>query len=116
MGTPEPFENGFRRVKTNSVEHDAFAAAGWVVIEQDGMTTIMHAPRRASDQATRATAADLLKWRRLEHEVREQLAVELSEALGITIDAGQIRWVLDQFRARVMKEGNGRTVVSGRLR
>ena len=116
MGTPEPFESSFKQVRTNSVEHDSYAAMGWVVVEQDGTTTIMHAPRRASDRPARATAGDVVKYRALERNTCEQIAEELAESLGCPVDGGQIRWVLDEFRARVMNENRGRMVISGKLR
>jgi hypothetical protein len=52
---------------------------------------------------------------RLEREILEQLAAELTEA-GNPVDAGQLRWVLDEFRARVMREASSaRYSVTGRL-
>jgi hypothetical protein len=106
-------ENGLRRVRTNSVEHDALVGAGYVVVEQDDEDTILRLARRATD---RATVGDLNRWRRIEEQTLEGLAADL-HAHGVNVDAGQLRWVLDEFRTRIMRETKSpRTVVSGRLR
>lgn len=109
-----PLENGLRRVRTNSVEHDALIEAGYVPVEQDGVDTILRRSRRASDRLV--TNGDVARYRALEREVLEQLAAELT-GMGHPVDGGQLRWVLDEFRSRVMREtGSARTVVSGRIR
>jgi hypothetical protein len=51
---------------------------------------------------------------RREREILEQLAAELTAA-GHPVDAAQLRWVLDQFQARVMLAGDGRYAITGRL-
>lgn len=110
-----PLENGLRRVPTGSDEHHALVDLGYVPVEQDDVTTIMRRARRATDRTTPATGADLMRFRRLERETWDGIASEFG-ALGIGITGDQLQWAADVFRARVMKEGNGKTVVSGRLR
>lgn len=110
---PLVLESGFKQVRTNSVEHDAFAAMGWTVSEQDGTTTILQRPaRRASDR--RVTGSDILRWRELERGALEQIAAELRPH-GVEVTADQLRWAMDQFRARIMHEA-GRFQVNGRAR
>ena len=41
-----PWQNGYKRVKTGSVEHDAFVAMGYVTVEHDDQTTILVKDRR----------------------------------------------------------------------
>lgn len=113
-------ENGFRQVRTGSAEQAALLAQGYAVHEQDGATTILHRARRATDR--RVTTGDLARYREIERRVLEGIASELAEAGvvnvgGEPLGTSQLRWVLDEFRARVMREsGTGRTVVSGRIR
>ena len=110
-----PLENDFRQVQTNSVEYDALLSTGWTVVEQDGTTTILHRPsRRAADRSV--TNGDVMRWRRLERAVLESLAAELSAANGAPITGEQLRWAMDEFRSRVMRESGGRAIVSGRMR
>lgn len=109
-----PLENGLRRVKTNGVEHDALVGLGYVPVESDDAWTLLRPERRAGDR--RVTVGDLRRYRDHERDVLEQVAAEL-QAHGATVDASQIRWAMDEFRVRVMKEtGSAKTVVSGRLR
>lgn len=109
-----PLENGLRRVKTNSVEHDALVAGGYVVLEQDSDWTLLRNDRREASR--QATTADLHRYRAIEREVLEGIAAEF-QAAGHHVEAGQLRWAMDEFRARVMRETKStRTVVSGRIR
>ena len=114
--TPRPYalplENGLRQVKTNSVEHDALVAGGYVPIEHDGTHTILRLARRATDH--RVTNGDLARYQKLERETWEQIAAELT-GMGHAITGDQLRWAADRFRAQVMKEA-GRVVVSGKIR
>jgi hypothetical protein len=107
-----PLENGLRRVRTNSVEHDALVAGGYVVIEQDDINTILRLARRSTDH--HVTNGDLARYHRLETETWEQIAAELT-GMGHAITGEQLRWAADRFRAQIMHE-TGRAVVSGRIR
>jgi hypothetical protein len=55
-----------------------------------------------------ATVRDLRKYRRIESDVCQELALELQDS-GVQIDAGQVAWILatGQFtiRRRVEREG-----------
>ena len=111
-----PLENGLRRVKMNSIEYDALLAGGYAVLERDDTTAILRLGRRATDNPKSATHGDLDRYRKLEQDVLESLAAELT-AVGHPVEASQLRWVMDQFRSRIMHETpSTRTVVSGRLR
>ena len=67
-------------------------------------------------EPSKVLARDLARWRRLESDVFEQLAAEISATPGQSIDAGTLAWATDEARRRLMKECGGRTCVSGRLR
>ena len=109
-----PLANGLRRVRTNSVEHDALVGLGYVPIESDDAMTILRPERRSGDQGI--TRAEIARHLGRERGVLEQIAAELREH-GVTIDPSQIRWAMDEFRRRIMREtGSARTVVSGSIR
>ena len=108
-----PLENGLRRVRKNSVEHDQFLEAGYVPIEEDGTDVILRLARRSSDRLV--TNADTIRYRALERKVLEGIAAEF-QAVGHVIDAAQLRWAMDEFRVRIMRAGDGRHIVSGKLR
>jgi hypothetical protein len=70
---------------------------------------------------TTVTRGDLERFRAIERSAKERIAAELTEAglvnaNGAPVDAGQVDFVLSEFRRLVMKEAGPRTVVSGRLR
>jgi hypothetical protein len=51
-----------------------------------------------------------------EREILEQLAAELTAAPNTQIDAGQIRWAMDEYKARIMRDSSSsRYCVAGRL-
>jgi hypothetical protein len=109
-----PLENGFKTVRTGSIEHDALVAGGYVVVEHDDVHTILRLGRRADDRPKAATNADLQQYRMLEREVWEQIAAEF-QAVHVHVEASQLEWAMAEFKRRVFKE-TGRYQVNGRIR
>ena len=92
-------DNGFRTVKTNSVEHDALVAGGYVEIEADDVNTILHQDRRHEPRERPKVDVESPRARRL----LEQLAAELTHS-GHPVAGNQLAWVVEQFHTRVQQE------------
>lgn len=106
--------NGLRRVPTNSVQHDALLDLGYVPVESDDVDTTLAPKRRATDDRS-GGAVDVTRHREHERGVLEQIAAELV-ASGRPLDGEALRWAMDEFRVRVMRETNvPRTAVTGRI-
>lgn len=112
-------DNGYRTVMTGSPDQAELLRQGYTIHEQDEMHTLLHRGRRSTDKPAEL---DVLKRRRaLEDELLLALSDELFEARVVNfdgcrrLDISQLRWILDEFRKRVMASGGGRSIVTGRL-
>lgn len=92
-------DNGFRTVKTNSVEHDRLLTLGYVEIEADDVNTILHQDRRHEARVPQKVDVESPQARR----ILEQLAAELTNA-GQYVEGNQLQWVVEQFHTRLQQE------------
>lgn len=111
-------ENGFRAVPTGSPDQSELIRQGYSIHEQDDRTTLLHRGRRSTDKPVPPDA--FKKHRAIEDQVLWGLADELFDARVVNfdgcrrLDVSQLRWILDEFRKRVMEAG-GRAIVTGKL-
>ena len=91
-------DNGFRTVKTNSVEHDRLLTLGYVEIEADDVNTILHEDRRHEAREPQKVDVESQQARR----ILDQLAAQLTAA-GQYVEGNQLQWVVEQFHTRIQQ-------------